>query len=203
MTIIEINLLPADLRRKRRGRGLAGGFKIPLEVLIGFGGGLLMLLVLAHVGLLGLNITKIARHRELKQQMEAIAAEKAGVDAILLDMRVARNKLRDLSRITAQRKVRWSRKLNLISDALPRGVWLRRVAYNDGVLYIQGSAVSRQSNEMVNVHNFTASLKEHRGFFSDLDNFELGSIQRRNIGKVDVADFILTASLKNKDEISE
>lgn len=162
-----------------------------------------MLLVLAHIGLLGLNIMKIARHRELKQQMDAITAEKTEVDAILRDMRSSRKKLQDLFRITTERTVRWSQKLNLISDALPRGVWLKRVAYNDKVLYIYGSAISRQNNEMINVHNFTANLKAQPGLFGDLENFELGSIQRRNIGKVDVADFILTAPLKNKNETAE
>jgi Tfp pilus assembly protein PilN len=198
--MIEINLLPTGIRRGNRKRGLSGGFRIPLEVVIGLGGGLLMLIVVTHVVLLGINLLKVKEFRDLQAQMQDISVAKQEVEALLSDIRATEKTFDDISKVTRQRQILWSPKFNTISDILPRGVWLKRIAFSNGVLNIQGSAISRQSNEIANVHVFTANLKDSGEVFADFDNFELGSIRRRSVGKVEVADFILTAPIKEESE---
>lgn len=194
--MIEINLLPPAMRRKTRKRVLAGGFHFPLEVVIGLGGGLLMLLILVHVVLLGVNILKMAKYKDLQSQMDLIEDEKNEVDGILQKVRSIKNKKKDLSKIILDSQILWSQKLNLVSDDLPRDVWLKRVAFSDDVMFVQGSAISRQNNEMVSVHLFTAKMKDTPVLQDDFENFELGPIKRRSIGKIEVVDFMLTAPLK-------
>ena len=60
--MIEINLLPPELRKKKK-RLLPGGVNIPLEVIIGSAGGLIILLIFVHVALLGINIIKLNTHK--------------------------------------------------------------------------------------------------------------------------------------------
>lgn len=191
--MIEINLMPPQLRRKQK-KGLAsGGFKIPLEVVIGLGGGLIMLLILVHVGLLALNLAKLGKHRDIKNRMEKVSVQKAEVDGVISEKRSLQGKLQSIAKITSEAQILWSQKLNILSDGLPRGVWLKKISYDQKVLLIQGSAISRQTNEMMNVHSLVANLKTDPAFSKGFANLEMGSIQRREINKIEVVDFVMTA----------
>ena len=47
--MIEINLIPYSLRKKKKDKFSLTEFNVPLEIVIGLGGGLIVLLVLVHV----------------------------------------------------------------------------------------------------------------------------------------------------------
>jgi len=49
---------------------------------------------------------------------------------------------------------------------------------------------------MINVHQFTSTLKSQREFLEHFNDLELGSIQRRKIKQMDIADFMITVRLK-------
>ena len=201
--MIEINLMPSQLRRKQK-KGLAsGGFRIPLEVVIGLGGGLIMLLILVHVGLLALNLSKLGKHHDIKSRMQKIIAQKAEVDGVISEMRSLQGKLQSIGKITRDSQILWSQKLNILSNGLPRGVWLKKISYDRKVLLIQGSAISRQANEMMNAHTLASNLKTDTAFIKGFTDIEMGSIERREINKIEVADFIMTAERimpKEKEE---
>ena len=196
INMIEINLLPAELKRKRKSSILPKGFKIPLEMVIGAGGGLLILLILVHIFLLFMNITKLAQHRSLKAQWEKILPDKKNVDGIISELRLLQTKLKSIEDITGTEKIRWSKKLNIISDNMPRGVWLKKIALSEDKLFIDGSAISKANEEMINIHNFASNLKKDPDFLSQLSDLELGSIQRRKVSNVDISDFLINAKLK-------
>jgi len=194
--MIEINLVPLHLRKKKKKSLLPGGINIPIEVVIGIGGGVFALLILAHVLLLFTNIAKLAQHKRLQKQWEEIAPDKAKVDAVVNEMRELQSRYKSIEEITGVDKILWSQKLNILSDNLPRGVWLTKIVLNDEMLLIEGSATSKQRQEMINVHNLASNLKSNEAFLEDLEDLELGSIQRRRVQKIEIADFLITTKLK-------
>lgn len=198
MNMIEINLVPLHLRKKKKKVFFVGGFKLPLEVVIGLGGGLIILLFLVHVILLVINVSKLATHNKLKLSWEEIAPEKEKVDVVISELRMLQKKQSAIKKLTEEEKVIWSQKMNILSDNLPKGVWLRKIAFNEDAFFVEGSAISRQNKEMIGVHKFTANLKQDENFLTDLTDLELGSIQMRKIKKVDVADFLITSRLGKK-----
>lgn len=193
--MININLIPPHLWQRRKSR-LLGRLNIPLEIIIGCGAGLLMLLALIHILLLLLNVRKLAYHQILKGKWEAMAPDKQNVDSVINEMRAVQGKYKAIEDIVTKGGVSWAQKLNLLSDNLPRGMWFNKLVLDDDMLLVEGSAISRDTNEIINVHRLTVALKENEEFMRDFVDLELGSIQRRKIKNVEIADFVITMRLK-------
>ncbi len=172
---------------------MSGSMKIPLEIVIGVGGGFLMLLIFVHIVLLFLNVMKITEQGRLKKEWTTLAPQKQQVDDILMKLRTLNSNFDSIKSVTGEADISWSEKLNILSDVLPREIWLQRVAYIDGVLYIEGSAISKEHREMLVVHGFASNLKKEARFLEGLTNVEFGSIERRRIQQIEVADFLMTA----------
>lgn len=196
--MIEINLISPELRKKKRKKFLPGGMDMPIEVVIGSCGGLFALLIIVHIVLLVTNISKLNRHKQLKQEWAQILPKKQQVDQVVNDMRAINNKSKAVIEVTGGEVIHWAPKLNIISDDLPRGVWLTKIALTDEMLFIEGSAISNHQDELINVHKFTSNLKKQPQFLEHLTELELGSIQRRAESKIDVADFLITTKIKGK-----
>ncbi len=196
---IEINLIPPNLRKKKKG-GIANGINIPLEVLIGSAGALLVLLVLAHFSLLFINMNELAKYRELQKEWKSILPAKENVEVVISELRGLQERDKAIKAILDDKtRIIWSQKLNILSDSLPKGVWLRKIVLNEEMFLIEGSAISRQKKEMINVHRLTANLKKEENFLNYLSDLELDAIQRRRIKKIEIADFIITTKLQKGD----
>ena len=52
-----------------------------------------------------------------------------------------------------------------------------------------------RKKEMISVHNFATNLKEKEDFVKHFDDLEISSIERRTIKKIEIADFLITATL--------
>ncbi len=195
ISMIEINVVPPELRKKKKKKLLPGGVDVPPEVIIGSIGGLFFLLILVHIGLLVINVAKMKEHKGLKQEWQSILPHKQKVDGVVTDMRRLQNKHKAIVRVTGGERIYWAQKLNVISNELPRGVWLTKIALTDEMLFIEGSAISKSQDELINVHKFTSNLKRQPQFMSELTELELGSIQRRTERGIDVADFLITTKL--------
>lgn len=193
--MIDINLLPPEKRRKRKTKFL-GGLNIPQEVVIGSAGGLLFLLIFVHIGLTFINFSKHGIHKSLTNQMAEIKPAKEDVDAVIMQMRSLQNSVKAINEVVKGNRIIWAQKLNTLSDEIPRGTWIRKVALSEGGLFIEGSAISREQKEMISVHTFASNLKAKERFVNDFLELDLGSIQRRKINTVEVADFLITAKLK-------
>jgi|SRR3989338_4349703 len=194
--MIEINLVPPQLRKKKKSRLWPQGVTIPPEVVVGAGGGLIVLLILVHIFLLFVNIQKMAQHKGLQRQWESILPSKKNIDGVVNELRILQGKQKATEGIVPGEKILWSQKFNILSDSLPRGVWLKKVSLEEGMLFIEGSAISTENEGMINVHKFTSNLKGQGKFLEHFAELELGSIQRRRIKHMDIADFIITARLK-------
>ncbi|MBN1869966.1 MAG: PilN domain-containing protein [Candidatus Omnitrophica bacterium] len=193
--MININLIPPHLRKKEKGR-LLGKVSIPLEIIIGCGGGLLVLLGVVHVLLLFVNIGKLAQHKALQKQWENMRPGKENVDSVVNEMRKFQGKYKAIEDIGGENSLSWAQKLNILSDNLPRGVWLKKIDLSEDTLFIEGSAISKETSEIISIHHFTANLKQDGSFMEHFTDLELGSIQRRKIKNVEIADFVITMKVK-------
>ncbi len=194
--MIEINLLPPQLRRRKKGRGLlGGGFNIPREVIVGLVGGLFVILLLISILLQTTIFIKFVQRKALKMEWEETLPSKTRVDAVISQLRNLQSKVKSIENITGAEDIVWSTKLNDISDSVPRGVWIKSIIGNEQRLAIEGSSVRKIKDEMINVHDFAANLKAQKHFSKNIDNLEVGSIQRRNIKNIEVADFSITANV--------
>ncbi len=195
--MIVINLVPEHLRKKSA-RGVLSfmGLGISREVLLGVGGAFIALLVAAHVSLLAAQSAQGVRLGLVKVRWERLLPDRNRIDAIGTELRGLRKKVTTITDITSARATPWSRTMNVLSDALPKGLWLKKISLEGGALTLEGSAFSKTKSEIVVVGNFVADLKKEGAFADDFSSIEVRSIQRGKRGPTEVVDFVITAKLK-------
>jgi Tfp pilus assembly protein PilN len=195
--MIDINLVPEQLRKRRKSELLSGGiFNIPKEVMVGVGGGIIVLLLAIDVLFFLAKVVKFAQYHHAKSQWEAILPDKTNTDAIKKELQDLQKEVKSMKDIMEGHNAVWSQKLNVISDALPKGIWLRKITLNDKQLFIEGTTVSKEQNEMTNVGNFVSNLKKDEEFMKNFESIEVDYIQRRKNDTLEVADFTILARLK-------
>ncbi len=194
--MIDINLVPENLRKKKKSSALPSSLNVPQEIVVGLVGGLLALLLLVHIVLQSVIFFQFIQHARYNKEWEVLKPEKDNTDKIISDLRVMRAKIKGIEGLTTAKRILWSQKLNNISDSLPREIWLTKIFLEDKILTVEGSAVSKNQDQMVSVGNFTSNLKAQKTFMKDFSSLEVGVIQRRKIQATELADFSVTSKLK-------
>ncbi len=75
-------------------------------------------------------------------------------------------------------------------------MWFKKIAFENEMLFIEGSTLSQGANEIISVSRLITKLKENEKFMENIAEIELGSIQRRRIKSVEIADFVITMKLR-------
>lgn len=213
--MIEINLLPAELRKKKKKKVPSFEFsfnkKIPLVV---FGG-----LVLFHLLFISLNTVTKIRLKSLKNNWQGISLKREKLNQIKAELKEVNAKIPLIEQLMRDR-ILWSRKLNQISELAVPGVWLNELSLEIKeealprpiartkvktpaakpkvlkYLIIEGSCASRGKDEPALIGRFMQNLKSDASFSSDFTGIELGPIKERRIEQIEVMDFILTGRFK-------
>lgn len=195
--MININLVPDHLRKNRKSQLIPLEFlRLPKESVVTLIGGVLVPMFIISSVLLMTIFVKFSLLKKESRHWQAILPGKNKVDAVMADLRDLQSKIGSIERATIKKRILWSRKLNDISNQIPRGVWLNKLSFDNKLLLIDGSVVSKMKDEMVSLGDFVENLKNAEGFVGDLDNIDLGSFQRRQIKAVDIVDFVITVKLK-------
>ncbi len=195
--MININLVPESLRKKGKSKIFSiEAFHLPKESVVTLIGGVLVPLFIVSFVLLMLIFVKFSLLKKESRHWQAILPEKSKVEAVITELKSLQSKFNSIEGATITKQILWSQKLNDISDRIPRGAWLNKLSFDNRILLIDGSAVSKMKDEMVSLGNFVETIKQAPGFVANLDNTELGSFQRRQIKAVDVVDFVITVKLK-------
>jgi len=195
--MIKINLLPDRLKKKKR-RLVFNLPSLPRETVIALVGSIVVLLILLHLFLLGVLIIEKARLSALNRSWKKVEPFKTQVDAVKGEISGLESKTKSFAAVTNDNKrILWAKKMNQLSDFLPPGVWFTKFYLANQKLIIEGSAISQKGDEMVKVGKFTSALKNEISFSKDFQDIELTSINRKLIKSVEVADFIITARLKD------
>ncbi len=200
--MIELNLIPTHLRKKKRKTLSLGGrdVRIPREAVIGLIGGLLVLLLAVHVVLQLVIMYKYFNHQKMEQGWEQMSSSQTNVNRVLNELRRLQGNLKAIDNMRGTDRISWSKKLNLISEHLPRGVWLDWVSMDGRTLVLRGSSVSKSNTQIISIHNFTENLSNSKDFMLGLRNIETGLIKSRDIQTTPVADFSISAQIAEEKE---
>jgi Tfp pilus assembly protein PilN len=186
--MIEINLLPEELRKKKS----EPVFNLNMEaeklrfLAIGGAAGILILIVMALS--LGSFIRK-AQINGLLAREKVFSDRLSKIYEINKEITVLKAKMVVLDQLT-KRKFLWTEKLNQLSDLILPGIWFTHV-YTDSEnrLMIEGSVISKSEEAMAFVGKFMKNVKDDQRFFKDFKSIKLESVQRKNKEERDAVDF--------------
>ena len=195
--MIEINLLPAESRQKdKKGWTLpAFGFK---KIIIAASSALILPNILIPL-LVQFNGLMLKRYEDIYSRMLPQVRQ---VDEIRNEIQGIKGLEAIASGLSGQRMI-LARKLNIISDCLPQGVWLSGISFSDKAFEIKGRCVSSGAQEMASVKKFLSALKTDAQFTKGLGQLELKSAQRRSLGLTEVIDFIIRSSAQAKPDAAK
>jgi len=185
--MIEINLLPEELRQKH-----APLFSLNLEmekikifIAVGLGAFLVLLVVFLSVAFFirkgqvsvltareNKDSSKISQIQALNSEITGLKVKIDGIDELI------------------KRRFLWAQKLNQLSGLVASNTWFTHI-YTDSEnrLIIEGSVVSKSEEEMACVGKFMKNLKEDVEFFKDFKNIKLESVQRSDKDESGIVDF--------------
>lgn len=190
--MIEINLLPQELRKRRIVR-----FNLPKEYLSGALVIGIALIVILHILIQAVIIAKAVMLSSADRRMAGIQPQRQLVDEMKSEVQKYKSLEELFSRIGPQR-IRAAAVLNLISDALPEGVWLTELSLSAEGGELAGACVSAGGGEIAQVGKLLNTLKQDawiRGVFPEL---ALSSVKRKKLGATDVAEFAMSAKKQVK-----
>ncbi len=186
--MIEINLLPEELKAKRKKIAGMESFLLIIRLVIA-------ILLVLHLVLFVLHIQKAMRVGILEEKWKKLQPQKKVIED-LKKQATGVSEVSDVAQQLTNQRINWSEKLNKLSLDLPAGVWFTQLQLNPKELTLRAAVVSLQKEEMALINKFIDNLKKDQGFFADCANLELGPVQSRTVGGYNVCDFSLTAPLK-------
>lgn len=186
--MIEINLLPEELRIKKKIVRMDPRTIIYIPPLI------LGLLLLLHLYLIAALFVKTSFLRILDNKAKELEPKRKIVESFKKEQNVLLENMKTIQAFNSQR-ISWAEKLNRLSLDLPAGIWFTEVSIANKNFTLKGSVVSLQKEELDLINKFFDNLKNDTLFFKDFNTLELNSMQRKVIAVYDVVEFILSGKL--------
>ena len=194
--MIDINLIPAALRKNGKGNSNSLTINIPKEILLGVAVGVILLMGTLHLLLGAVWLGGMGRLSSYKANWQKVLPDQILWGSMNEESGDLKKKINVIADMTTRKFVRWSSKFNAISDALPRGLWIRKMTLDKIGLVVEGSGVSKTQNEINEVGLFLSTLKQNNNFMKDFSSLEVNSIQRDKTNAIEVTDFTVMAKVK-------
>jgi len=197
--MIQINLLPKELRKKKKKLKVPDVTLVFLPITAALVG-LLILIQLIMMLAIGINKGTYAR---LDKEWKEILPDIKMVDALKKEVARIQAKVNAIDELMVKR-ILWSRKMNDLNDSLIPGIWLTKLNLvssrgSNEVLNLEGSASSAYGDETATVGKFIESLKGNESFFSDFSDIELEGMQRRVIKEIEVMNFKINGYFRKNE----
>lgn len=187
--MIEINLLPEELRIKKKTIRIDSRMIIYIIPLI------LGSLFLLHAYLIIALFAKTSFLRGLDNKWKEFEPKQKIVEGFKKEQNLLLQNIQTIQAFNSQR-INYAEKLNRLSLDLPLGIWFTDVSLANKNFVLKGSVVSLQKEELGLINKFFVNLKSDTAFSKDFNDLGVSSIQRKVIGVYDVVDFILSGKLK-------
>lgn len=188
--MIEINLLPEELRSKK-------------EVNIGLGRivhfARLGFIILAGVHLLLLFSMLLYKYNvgRLEKTKSRISSQDLDAGPLKKEFSAIEDRIRIISALS-KNKSYWAERLDKLSSALPNNIWFNQIRAGSGILDITGSVVSLKADEVKVLNKFLDDLKKDASFYSGFKNIDVVSIGRSSLFGVEVFNFSIRGWLANE-----
>jgi len=194
--MININLIPTALRKDGKRNVNSLTINIPKEMLLDVGAGLILLMGTVHLLLGVVWLGGMGHLSSDRANWQKVLPDKILLGSINKESGTLKEKINMIADMTTRKSVLWSHKFNAISDALPRGLWIRKMTLDKIGLVVEGSGVSKTQNEINEVGLFLSTLKQNNNFMKDFSSLEVNSIQRDKTNAIEVTDFTVMAKVK-------
>ncbi len=197
--MIEINLLPEELRQKAKKPVSNESVKvIPSQVFLVIPG-ILVLIIIVQIILGVLSIFKSTQLGMLKRQWGIMDVERKQWEE--LKSGTAQRSLEDkIINQLSSKSLLWAPKLNKLSLLLPGGIWFQELTYSQVGLNLQASVISLQKDEMALINKFMKQLKDDKDFMQGFSGLELSTVSKRKVGGYDVTDFTLSVMIPGMEK---
>ena len=208
--MIELNLLPEELRKKKK------KFEIPEIPVVLIAVAFIGLLVAIQLILGGMILMSRRQLVALNTKWLALAPEKAELDSVREVLLDASEKTNAIDALISER-LSWARLLNELSNSLSANIWLTELAYRKGPvgpsgrasaggsdeegLTLSGAAVARGEQATQDIARFIKALKANKNFFKYFDDIELVSIKKGSHAGKELMNFTLVCKFKTKQEM--
>ena len=192
--MIDINLLPQSMRKQV---GLSSvSVDMPPEISLGIGGTFIILLIASNLILGGFCAYKGCVLATKKMAWDKMQPARKSIDDINKESTDIRNKVSGMSKATNAKAIGWSRRLNQISDAVVKGMWLKKITVDDKNLIMEGYAVSKVQSDLTTVNNFVANLRKDTNFMTAFSSIEVNNVVKEKRGIVEISKYSITAKMK-------
>ena len=216
--MITVNLLPAELRKARKGLDL----KLPgMEIFIT--GGVILAVVMVLVFLISFSSAKFMgwRHNKLAAEYSKLEPIMREAERLENTKRAIHKKISVLKGLIRSRII-CAKRLNQLSDILPPQTWLTKMAVekrtemvsaapktkagpvagkkvkkNYNVFILEGMALSRENEDMTRrIGDLIKKVREDSIFSSDFSSVNLVSTCRVSVADVDIMSFKIGCRFK-------
>jgi len=216
--MIEINLLPQELRKKESPFAKIDFSALSLKniPIAGVAIGVVGLVVAVQLFVSAMSLYYNVTLGSLNRRYGAIAEKKKEADALKLRTAIINKKSGAIDELMLKR-FSWAKKLNALSDSMTPGIWLVELNYDEqsvdrsaaamrpgqgkgpgpaGALVISGYAAGAGEQGAALVGKFIKNLKESEVFFSDFNQIELVSIKADRVQNQEVMNFRISCFFK-------
>lgn len=207
--MIELNLLPKELRKKEKK-------KLPKIKVIPIAAGVVASLVAVHLVLEAVALWDYLALRQMKSKWEGLRPLKEKTDEMSVEITDLEKKIVSIRKI-ATPPIDWAKILSGLNQAVVPGVWLCEFAPRAGKtgsqdvqpggspesLELTGYALGSSEVATATVAKFISNLKKTQEISEYFDEIELNVIDTRTIAGQESVFFKLSCSFKNKGQQSQ
>ncbi|MFH0731899.1 MAG: hypothetical protein V2A72_03130 [Candidatus Omnitrophota bacterium] len=201
--MIEINLLPEELRKNKKPKKEVLNLKsanLPWKAIA-----ITIAVVFIASQLLAAQILFFKKGTLKKTELLIKDTEPKYkmAQSLKSEIKQLNSKLSAVNELTSK-SILWSKKMSDLSSAVIEGVWLKELSLQQKkgvktqeVLLLIGSVASRSpGEEAAIIANFINSLRSNGGFYDDFIDIKLESSQMTKIGVLDVMNFKIVCYFK-------
>ncbi|MDP3730826.1 MAG: hypothetical protein Q8R14_04815 [Candidatus Omnitrophota bacterium] len=224
--MIEINLLPEEIRRRKRSPvrtdvSAMSASSLPILSVAAWAAGAILLIQLA---LFAIGIMSGGTFKSLSLEYEDMLPKKQETEKLKIQVDKTNKKVNVINELMVKR-FSWEKKLNSLSDSMTPGIWLTKLQYDEkltevpgtvnaglaknkggqaeenvlsGYLILSGAASSMGEEGTALIGRFIKSLKDDPVFYSDFSDIELGTIKREKLDDQEIMTFNITCFFKTK-----
>ncbi|MFQ5952369.1 MAG: PilN domain-containing protein [Candidatus Omnitrophota bacterium] len=202
--MIELNLLPKELRRKKKKKPTA----MPEIPVIPICIGVVCLLLVTHLTLIFLTKNNRDLSVTLKNNWDQMKPQKEKTDKFFTEMHDLQRRV-EAVRLIAKPELSWAKLLNGLNQAMIPNIWLSdlKLTFEKGErrekpvsLDLTGYALGRSDVALPTVGRFMESLKKNKNFSPYFEEIELEDMRNYVISGEEVMMFRLDCRFKRKEQ---
>ncbi|MFH1593768.1 MAG: PilN domain-containing protein [Candidatus Omnitrophota bacterium] len=202
--MVEINLLPEEIKRKKIALSIPEIPLVPIAVLI------VVILVLVQVLMVGLGSLSKKQQYTLGKEWDELKPQSEELDRIKSNISILTKKTEAIEELLKIR-LNWAGILNELSDSLTENIWLQELSYGAGgarspallskrSLKISGFASGRGGQATAFVTHFVKALRNNSDFSKYFDEIEHGPIREVTVKGEQVMSFTINCAFKEGGE---